>query len=68
MDLALIVGLAPQSAYSFPHLWWKKWQWGGFLTEYFGCPLSLSFHQSHMDTHYLSSMLYNFSKWHVRYI
>jgi hypothetical protein len=25
-------------------LWWKKWQWDRFLSEYFGFPMSVSFH------------------------
>jgi hypothetical protein len=27
------------------HLWWPKWQWDRFSSEYFGFPLSVSFHQ-----------------------
>jgi hypothetical protein len=25
-------------------LWWKKWHWDRFFAEYFGFPLSISFH------------------------
>jgi hypothetical protein len=26
-------------------LWWTKWQWDRFFHEYFGFPLSFSFHR-----------------------
>jgi hypothetical protein len=26
-------------------LWWTKWHWDRFFTEYFGFPLSISFHR-----------------------
>jgi hypothetical protein len=26
-------------------LWWTKWHWDRFFTEYFGLPLSVSFHR-----------------------
>jgi hypothetical protein len=26
-------------------LWWTKWHWDRFYPEYFGFPLSLSFHR-----------------------
>ena len=26
-------------------LWWKKWHWDKFFPEYFGFPMSISFHQ-----------------------
>ena len=26
-------------------LWWTKWHWGRFFSEYFGFPLAISFHQ-----------------------
>jgi hypothetical protein len=26
-------------------LWWTKWHWNRFFPEYFGFPLSVSFHQ-----------------------
>jgi hypothetical protein len=26
-------------------LWWTKWHWDRFLPEYFGFPLSVSFHR-----------------------
>jgi hypothetical protein len=26
-------------------LWWTKWHWDRFFPEYFGFPLSVSFHQ-----------------------
>jgi hypothetical protein len=26
-------------------LWWTKWHWDRFLSEYFGFPLSISFHR-----------------------
>jgi hypothetical protein len=25
-------------------VWWKKWQWDRFFSEFFGFPLSISFH------------------------
>jgi hypothetical protein len=27
------------------NLWWKKWHWDRFFLEYFGFPLSVSFHR-----------------------
>jgi hypothetical protein len=29
-------------------LWWTKWHWDRFFSEYFGFPLSMSFHQDMM--------------------
>jgi hypothetical protein len=26
-------------------LWWTKWHWGTFFSEYFGFPLAISFHR-----------------------
>jgi hypothetical protein len=26
-------------------LWWTKWHWDRFFSEYFGFPLSISFHR-----------------------
>jgi hypothetical protein len=26
-------------------LWWRKWHWDRFFPEYFGFPLSVSFHR-----------------------
>jgi hypothetical protein len=26
-------------------LWWTKWHWDRFIPEYFGFPLSVSFHR-----------------------
>ena len=30
---------------SMSDLWWKKWHWDKFIPEYFGFPLSISFHR-----------------------
>jgi hypothetical protein len=30
--------------YSKWDLWWTKWYWGRFFSEFFAFPLSLSFH------------------------
>jgi hypothetical protein len=31
-------------------LWWTKWQWDRFFPEYFGFPLSISFHRCSIKT------------------
>jgi hypothetical protein len=34
-----------QSRVSMWDLWWTKWHWDRFFPEYFGFPLSISFHR-----------------------
>jgi hypothetical protein len=36
-------GFAPRSVQW--DLWWTKWHWDRFLSEFFGFPLSISFHR-----------------------
>ena len=40
------VGQSPVSiqGQSMWDLWWIRWQWDRFFSEYFGCPLSVPFH------------------------
>jgi hypothetical protein len=44
----LVAGLPPRGPVSRPvrsmwDLWWSKWHWGRFFSEFFGFPLSISF-------------------------
>jgi hypothetical protein len=46
----LAAGLPPRRPGSIPgqsiwDLWWTKWHWHRFFPEYFGFPLSVSFHR-----------------------
>jgi hypothetical protein len=46
----LVAGLSPRRSglilgQSMWDLWWTKWHWDRFLPEYFGFPLSISFHR-----------------------
>jgi hypothetical protein len=46
----LAAGLPPRRPVSIPgqsiwDLWWTKWHWDRFFPEYFGFPLSISFHR-----------------------
>jgi hypothetical protein len=40
-----------QAAVFVLDLWWTKWHWDRFLSEHFGFPLSVSFHQSSIFIH-----------------
>ena len=31
--------------------WWTKWHWDRFFSQYFGFPLSVSFHHSSINIH-----------------
>jgi hypothetical protein len=42
---ALILG------WSVWYLWWTKWHWDRFFSEYFGFPLSFSFHPCNVRLH-----------------
>ena len=41
--IVLISGSIPDQ--SMWDLWWTKWHWDRFFPEYFGFPLSVSFHR-----------------------
>jgi hypothetical protein len=46
----LVAGLSPAGPGSIPgqymwDFWWTKWHWNRFFPEYFGVPLSVSFHR-----------------------
>jgi hypothetical protein len=46
----LVAGLSPRSPVSLPgqsmwDLWWTKWHWDRLFSEFFGFPLSISFHR-----------------------
>jgi hypothetical protein len=46
------LGLHPHQ--SMWHLWWTKWHWDRFYSEFFSFPLSVSFHCGSLHTHLLS--------------
>jgi hypothetical protein len=46
----LVAGLSPRRLGFSPgqsvwDLWWTKWQWDGFISKFFGFPLSMPFHR-----------------------
>jgi hypothetical protein len=41
----LIVKLQARLGQSMWDLWWTKWHWDRFISEYFSFPLPISFHQ-----------------------
>jgi hypothetical protein len=39
-------------------LWWTKWHWAMFFSEFFGFPLSISFHRRSPNSYHLENVLY----------
>jgi hypothetical protein len=50
-------GLGSLQDQSMWDLWWTKWHWDRFLSEFFGFPLSISFHRR-SPTHIIWEMKY----------
>jgi hypothetical protein len=50
------------------HLWWIKWHWDRFLSQYLGFPLSISFHQCAILCHRRCIVFEIFSvvKWNTK--
>lgn len=56
-------GLRSDPGHTMWDWWWTKWSWDRFFSEYFGFPLSLSFHQGARLLIFLSLTLCNVSSW-----
>jgi hypothetical protein len=53
LNIGLDASFGPGSSLG-QDLWWTKWHWGRFFSEYFGFPCKISFHQL-LHNHHLSS-------------
>jgi hypothetical protein len=45
---SLVTGISPRR-----DLWWTKWHWDRFFSEFFGFPLSISFHRRSPNSYHL---------------
>jgi hypothetical protein len=57
---SLVAGLSPRRPGFAPgqsiwDLWWKKWHWDRFFSEFFGFTLSISFHRRCPNSYHLGN-------------